>query len=440
MHQRVRKAVNCLEGHARVRILSHYDADGISAAGILCRALLRKQKDFHATLTRSFDQELSERLKEENSEFLVMCDMGSGQIDRIEKLEREIVILDHHAPLGDPESIVQINPHLFDFDGATEGSASTISFLLAVALSNSNWDLCGLALAGAISDRQHIPEFSGLNEIVLKESMKDGLIKVQRQIALKGDTLEEGLERTIFPYFKGLSGRKKLVSETLKKLGLDPSMRLKKLDGGSRRNLTSYLSLLLMKQGVRPETVETLTEDRYWIESMGIYASDLGSHLNACGRTGNLGTGLSLCLGDREAYKKAQQLRERYLSEVMEGLIRLEKDGVFEKEHLQFFYTDNASYAGTWAGVGMQYLFNQEKPTIALSVQERKTRISGRGTHYLVSKGLNLAEAFRIAAESLRGSGGGHAVASGASIPKGKEERFLDMVDSIVGGQLSSQE
>jgi nanoRNase/pAp phosphatase (c-di-AMP/oligoRNAs hydrolase) len=53
---------------------------------------------------------------------------------------------------------------------------------------------------------------------------------------------------------------------------------------------------------------------------------------------------------------------------------------------------------------------------------------------------LDLAEAFKVAAGSLEGSGGGHAVASGATIPKGTEDKFLDSVDSIVEGQLGTQE
>lgn len=440
LYERLEKAVELVEKHPRARVISHYDADGIAAAGIVCKALLRKGRNFHATLRRSLDQEFFERLKEENNDFVIMCDMGSGQIDKLEKLKKDIVVLDHHAPLADPESVVHINPHLFGLDGARQGSASTVSFLLALALDESNWDLSGYALAGAISDRQQDPSFSGLNEVVLGEAVERGLIKVEKQLALRGETVGEGLEKTIFPYFKGISGRKREISKTLKKLGMEPSVSLKDLDGGARRNLTSYLSILLMKQGVRPETIETLTEDRYWIESTDTYASDLGSHMNACGRTGNLGTGLSFCLGDQEAFEEARKLRERYLKGIMDGLVKLEKDGVFEKDNLQFFYTENASYAGTWAGVGMQYMFNQEKPTIALSVQEKKTRISGRGTHYLVDKGLDLAKAFKAAAEALDGSGGGHAVASGASIPKGKEEKFLDMVDSFVGEQFAPQE
>jgi RecJ-like exonuclease len=359
--------------------------------------------------------------------------MGSGQIELMEQLKGDVVVLDHHTIQRESEPVVQVNPHLFGLDGSTQGSASTVSFLFAVAMDESNWDLCGFALAGAISDRQQVPAFSGLNEIVLKEGVERKFIKVEKQLALIGDTLEEGLERTIFPFFKGISGRKGSITKLVKKLGLEPSTKLKGLDGGVKRGVISYLTIQLMKQGARPETVAELTEDRHLIEALDVYASDLGSLMNACGRTGHLGTGLSLCMGDKE-------LREEYLSGMMEGLVKLEKDGVFEKDYIQFFYTDNPSYSGTWAGVGMQYLFNQEKPTIALSVQEKQTRISGRGTRYLVSKGLDLAEAFKVAAGSLEGSGGGHAVASGATIPKGTEDKFLDSVDSIVEGQLGTQE
>jgi len=43
----------------------------------------------------------------------------------------------------------------------------------------------------------------------------------------------------------------------------------------------------------------------------------------------------------------------------------------------------------------------------------------------------------REASEEVGGTGGGHNVASGATIPRGKEEAFLSKVDEIVGAQLA---
>ena len=49
----------------RIRVISHYDADGISAAGILCTALYRDGYDFHATLMRNPFNKGLERLAKE---------------------------------------------------------------------------------------------------------------------------------------------------------------------------------------------------------------------------------------------------------------------------------------------------------------------------------------------------------------------------------------
>ena len=65
-----------------------------------------------------------------------------------------------------------------------------------------------------------------------------------------------------------------------------------------------------------------------------------------------------------------------------------------------------------------------------------KSRISGRGTRKLVDAGLDLAAAMREASQIVGGMGGGHDVASGATIPKGTAMKFIDMIDSIIEKQL----
>ncbi len=86
----------------------------------------------------------------------------------------------------------------------------------------------------------------------------------------------------------------------------------------------------------------------------------------------------------------------------------------------------------------MQYYFDQSKPAFGLSVMDRQTKVSARGTRALVAQGVDLAVACREAAQALDGDGGGHNIASGATIPKGKEEKFIALVDDIVGRQRAS--
>jgi RecJ-like exonuclease len=113
---------------------------------------------------------------------------------------------------------------------------------------------------------------------------------------------------------------------------------------------------------------------------------------------------------------------------------------MFTKKHVQFFYCEEPSLAGSVAGAGIQFYFDQMRPVFGLSVMDRQTKISARGTRMQIAHGIDLATACREAAESLGGDGGGHNIAAGATIPKGKEEKFLSSADEIVGRQIPGPE
>jgi RecJ-like exonuclease len=236
-----------------------------------------------------------------------------------------------------------------------------------------------------------------------------------------------------------MSGREDQVLEFLRELKLDPEDRIEDLDEQQSRMLSSAVIIKLLAQKVRPELAEGVVTNRYWLPQWSLYASDLSNYVNSCGRMDSMGTGLALCLGDENALKTAMELRRAYKDELRKGLLKLEKEGAHEMPNIQFFYTENPSLAGANAGLGMMYLFDQEKPTLALTVLENETRVSSRGTRYLVSKGLDLAIAMREAAKEVGGKGGGHPVASGATLPKGKEEAFLKLTDDLIGKQLHNK-
>jgi Single-stranded DNA-specific exonuclease len=54
----------------------------------------------------------------------------------------------------------------------------------------------------------------------------------------------------------------------------------------------------------------------------------------------------------------------------------------------------------------------------------------------MVEKGLNLSTVMSECTQKVGGSGGGHDVAAGGSIPKGTERQFIELVDQMVGLQL----
>ena len=96
-------------GREPVRIVSHYDADGLCAAGILSRAFLRRNVPFHTTISHQIDQPLIDRLSKQPYAWTIFSDMGSGALDLVEKLPSRVVIIDHHQPLRESRSAVQLN-------------------------------------------------------------------------------------------------------------------------------------------------------------------------------------------------------------------------------------------------------------------------------------------------------------------------------------------
>jgi len=419
-----------------VRVVSHYDADGLSAASIMVGALSRGKKRFHLTISKSLDKEMIESLAKEGNEAILFLDMGSGQIEALETMDAKLATLDHHKPIRKSKKVVQANPHFFGVDGMTESCAATLSFLLAVMMDPCNWDLSPIAIAGMIGDRQHMGGMRGINQQILDYSREKGFIEVQRGLNLKGATVADAIADSVDPYFVGLSGRRDNVLAFLESMKVNPEHPMGGLDEIHRRKLTSMLSLRLMGQGCRPETVEELVAEVHWIPRMSLTTADLADLLNACGRMNHEGMGIAMCMGDVKALEHAGELRRDYNKKLMERLLAIESEGAEQMTHIQHFVAEDASLAGAQCGLAMAYILDQSKPTLALSHVKNSSKVSSRGTKHLVSKGLDLSAALKRSAEGIGGAGGGHAVAAGATVPKDKESEFLSAVDEMVGLQL----
>ncbi len=438
MGERLGRAVEAVREADRVRILCHYDADGTAAAAVLTRALLRQNQEVHTTLSHVLNPDRLERATEGAVDLLLVSDMGSAQVDLLEEVKAPVVVLDHHQPLRDSETVIQLNPHFFGLQGTRDACGATMSFLLATALDEVNLDLAGVALVGCIGDRQHIGGFEGINALLFNRAMERDILRAESAPALADLPLAEALHYSVGPYFRGLSGREEAIQEFVSELGLDPRQRIRDMDSAGREHLLSALSLRLIQQEIRPETVRHLMEKKYWYPPYEVYVDDLESLVNASARQGAESLGLALSLGDFRGWEEAGGLREKHWSAVLRGLHKVEEEGAFAREHTQFFYAEGPTLAGSVAGVAMRYLLDQEKPTLGLAVVDETTKVSARGTDYLIGQGVDLAEALREGAKAVGGSGGGHNIASGATIPKGKEEGFLEVVDMVVGRQRAS--
>lgn len=434
LFSRLSAAAEAFSHFSEIRIITHYDADGISSAGILANVMLRKGKRFHLTMVKSLE-EGTIRDAGEDAGCLILADMGSSYLKALEELKAKVIVLDHHSLQGDSEKVVHVNPHLFGIDGMTSGCAGAMCMMFALAVDEGNWDLLPIAFAGIVGDRQHIRGLSGVNRYLLENGMAKKVVEPRPGSLLPEGRLADHLAGNTEPYLIGVTGDRQGAIDLLKEAGIPEDAELGKLSDGERRKLSSLVALRLLGQGCTISAMEELITDRYYFPSWGAFADDLAELLNACGRTDQEGVGLALALRDQGAMKAAEGLRRDYQQAIIAGMAAVLRDGVVHKQHIQYFHSSNPSLSGVLSGLTMQFVGDCDKPTIALSLQPEKTRVSSRASFRILEKGVDLSVALREAASAVGGVGGGHAVASGATIPKGKEEEFLQRVDDIVGTQ-----
>ena len=447
-------ATESIRNHAAARVVSHHDADGITAAGIMCHVLYRMGKRFQTTIISQLDHEFVKRLNEtHNSDrgegdgdrgeggdgggdggggvLTIFCDMGSGHSDLVNEVSGDVLVIDHHIPVGELRC-PHVNPHLVGIDGAFELSASGAVYEVAKGLSERNTDLSGLAIAGAIDDKQLM---TGANADILKDGIESGAITVTKGLRIGDGDIADLLERNSEIYLD-FTGDAAKVNEFLKEINV--SGRLSEMDEPTSRRLATALTLKLLRRS-SPDAIESLIGDVYLLSHEVIpNADDFVSALHACSRLNELGLALSLCLRDRAGVSHAARAAVEYQRTLVKD-VREAEPGIVQHDHITCVRLHDAEATGIIASTVTRFLY-PEKPCIVLNESDDRIKISARGTKDLIACGLDLAEVLRVASSAAGGRGGGHSIAAGAAVPKGAADAFLATADSLVGEQLKSRE
>jgi len=136
------------------------------------------------------------------------------------------------------------------------------------------------------------------------------------------------------------------------------------------------------------------------------------------------------------------ELLHRYQDRLLSGLEWIRKEGGQEREFIQCIYTEDKkrkSILGTLASVGLELgILNPEKPVLTLARLHQDVKVSARTTTQMTAKGVNLGLAMEQASHNFNGAGGGHNIAAGAMIPYKDLENFKNLVNDMVGSQISS--
>ena len=164
-----------------IMLVHHDDADGLCSAGILKTALEREGVRVKTFSLEKVYTEVIRDLHERKGGTIVYSDIGSAHADLISKVnsgKNLAIILDHHhePPEATDPLVFDLNLERFGFDGETEFSGATCSYLFAKVLNNANIDLSYLAL---VASREIPADFVGLNLTVLDEAVGNGVVKTE---------------------------------------------------------------------------------------------------------------------------------------------------------------------------------------------------------------------------------------------------------------------
>jgi len=336
------------------------------------------------------------------------------------------------------KDVVQINANLCGIDGNYEASGSTICLAFAKALDENNQKLAPLALAGAIGDKQHIGGIRGYNKKILDDALKNNQLKQYISIKLHGDSIYDALYHSVDPYYVGLSGDKKEIESLLSKLKIDKNTRVNEIDKDKKMRLQSYLLFNLIKAGCQKNILDIAIRNRFWSEQLGCELERFADLLDACGKHNHRSLGLAICLGNKDSYKEAEEVEKKFKQKILNGLKTLENNTAHEMKAIRYFYSDDSSLGGVIGGIAANYIYDEKKPLFSLARKEdeKEIHVSCRGNQQLVRKGLDLGFAMKKVATDLNGHGGGHKIASGATIDIQKEKEFLDKTDEIINTQI----
>ena len=96
---------------------------------------------------------------------------------------------------------------------------------------------------------------------------------------------------------------------------------------------------------------------------------------------------------------------------------------------------ERRSFVIEWERIG---ILNPEKPVLTLARLHQDVKVSARTTTQMTGAGVNLGLAMEQASYNFNGAGGGHNIAAGAMIPYQDLENFKNLVNDMVGSQISS--
>lgn len=437
----------------RIRVVSHLDADGLSAAAIALSALTRLGKSIHLSIERQLTPEVVEGLKQEETDLFLFTDLGSGYLELLEGLKKAtgsvVVVCDHHIPSRDSFSGIQINP-IAEGMGEDEVSGAGVTYFLAERLDPANSDLIFLAIIGAIGDIQDEDwKMTGLNKKIVGQAVRSGAVLKENGIRLFGRMnrpVHKALEYSTNPYIPGISGDESASIQFLSNLGIELKNYgdWKTLSDLTEEETKKLATAIICERIREKETCpEEIFGEIYSLKISGelLDAREVATCLNACGRMGQSSVGILSVLGicSLETMNGILSGYRRMITKYMKWVKETKDIRQAEKAYyIEAGDQIHENFIGTIASIcEKSSILNGGRVIFGMAnTEDGKVKVSARAPKELVEKGLNLKEMMSQLTRDYDGFGGGHASAAGAFIPRGKEKEFINMCEEYLKNKL----
>lgn len=430
-----------------VRLISHLDSDGICAASIMIKTLLREGINYSLSIVSQLKEDILKELTNEKYDVFIFTDLGSGQIELIDKYlpNKKIFIFDHHVYNNESNNpnLCHVNPHSCGINGSIEISGSGVVYKFAEKLNENNKDMSHIAIIGAIGDSQENEGFLHLNNEILNVAVKNNKINVENGLkffGLETKPLFKVLAHSTEPIIRGVSGDDELAIAFLKEIKVNAYIGAK-----ARKyfNLTSQekeklISELIIKRAGEKNPKDILGNIYQIIgEEDGSPTKDVrefSTLLNACGRLGKSSLGIGACLNDPNIKKEAILALTDYKIEIMNSLkwyesSKKDPEKVIKKPSYIILMPRNEvrdTMIGTLSSIiardktlqpntFIMSLANQEDYSVKVSIRVANS-----------TKEVDARSIIQKITNKIGGQSGGHKMAAGAIINPEQQNDFVN--------------
>ena len=453
------QAAGVLRGASSVRVVTHIDADGISAGAIADMTLERMGVEHSVGFEKKITGEVVESVNSSPEDVVWICDLGSGYLSMFDR--EGVVVTDHHVP--DPKwagrqttldaygSIQHLNPHTYGMDGSYEVCGAGMTYLLSREIDPANADLAHLAVVGAVGDFQDASNrrLVSLNRSIMEDAVAAGDLAVEEDLRYFGrDTrpVNQYLQYSSDPGIPGVSDNPDGCLRLLDSLGIPAKEGCRwrswsDLDADERSRATDAIRELL------GDAWESAHGEMYRITRYGRKtgisdAKEFATVLNSCGRYDDAASGLRVCRGDVSALEVAARNRAEHRKHISAALSYVRDNHLIRERRFIQWFDAGSEIRETVVGIVAGMLLSSPEcrrdiPVIAFAESDDGTKVSARASRGLVGRGLDLSSVMKTAAEFVGGYGGGHTVAAGATIPSDRKEEFLNAVEDLVASQIT---